>query len=352
MWNAETVLCASRWQGVLLLNLRTGEVSPPPFDCGKEIMEIMIDSRQRVWVAPYNNGIRCFAKDGALLASYTTRNSQLNNDVVLCMAERDGHIWIGTDGGGINVLDPETQEISVLEHIPGNNYSLPVNSILCLHNDVNNNMWAGSIRGGLINIREISMKTYTDAVPGNDAGLSDNTVLSLYQDSVSGDIWIGTDGGGLNRLNPGTEKFRHYQATWKTKVASITGFTSNELLLSLFSKGLFIFNKSTGNLTPLVVDNEEINNLIRYSGRTVNVYQMVPGSVLLLGSHIYRYDIASGKVDVIKEEEGEDFVGRPPILCGGAFIGGGAEKMVFGLQGTDADRIKQIHNTRLLSEKR
>ena len=73
-------------------------------------------------------------------------------------------------------------------------------------------MWAGSIRGGLINIREISMKTYTDAVPGNDAGLSDNTVLSLYQDSVSGDIWIGTDGGGLNRLNPGTEKFRHYQA--------------------------------------------------------------------------------------------------------------------------------------------
>lgn len=309
MWNAETVLCASRWQGVLLLNLRTGEVSPPPFDCGKEIMEIMIDSRQRVWVAPYNNGIRCFAKDGALLASYTTRNSRLNNDVVLCMAERDGHIWIGTDGGGINVLDPETQEISVLEHIPGNNYSLPVNSILCLHNDVNNNMWAGSIRGGLINIREISMKTYTDAVPGNDAGLSDNTVLSLYQDSVSGDIWIGTDGGGLNRLNPGTEKFRHYQATWKTKVASITGFTSNELLLSLFSKGLFIFNKSTENLTPLVVDNEEINNLIRYSGRTVNVYQMVPGSVLLLGSHIYRYDIASGKVDVIKEEEGEDFVG-------------------------------------------
>lgn len=142
----------------------------------------MIDSRQRVWVAPYNNGIRCFAKDGALLASYTTRNSQLNNDVVLCMAERDGHIWIGTDGGGINVLDPETQEISVLEHIPGNNYSLPVNSILCLHNDVNNNMWAGSIRGGLINIREISMKTYTDAVPGNDAGLSDNTVLSLYQE--------------------------------------------------------------------------------------------------------------------------------------------------------------------------
>lgn len=309
MWDAETLLCASRWQGVLLLNLRSGQVTSPPFDCGKEIMEIMIDSRQRVWVAPYNNGIRCFSKDGTLLASYTTQNSQLNNDVVLCMTERDDHIWIGTDGGGINILDPESNEMSILEHIPGNSYSLPVNSILCLHNDVNNNMWAGSIRGGLINIREISMKTYTDVVPGNDDGLSDNAVLSLYQDSVSDDIWIGTDGGGLNRLNPESEKFQHYATTWKDKVASVTGYTSNELLLSLFSKGLFVFNKSTGSLKPLIIDNEEINNLLRYSGKTVNVCQVSPGSVLLLGSHIYRYDIASGKVEAAIEEEGNDLVG-------------------------------------------
>ena len=309
MWDAETLLCASRWQGVLLLNLRSGQVISPPFDCSKEIMEIMIDSRQRVWVAPYNNGIRCFSKDGTLLASYTTQNSQLNNDVVLCMTERDDHIWIGTDGGGINILDPGSNEMSILEHIPGNSYSLPVNSILCLHNDVNNNMWAGSIRGGLINIREISMKTYTDVVPGNDDGLSDNAVLSLYQDSVSDDIWIGTDGGGLNRLNPESEKFRHYPTTWKAKVASVTGYTPNELLLSLFSKGLFVFNKSTGTLKPLVIDNEEINNLLRYSGKTVNVCQVSSGSVLLLGSHIYRYDIASGKVEAAIEEEGNDLVG-------------------------------------------
>lgn len=315
MWDAETLLCASRWQGVLLLNLRTGDVTPPPFDCGKEIMVIMIDSRQRIWVAPYNNGIRCFAKDGTLLASYTTGNSKLNNDVVLSMAEKDEHIWIGTDGGGINVLDPETNDFTILEHIPGDAYSLPVNSISCLHNDANHNMWAGSIRGGLINIREISMKTYTDVMPGNDTGLSDNAVLSLYQDSDSGDIWIGTDGGGLNKLNPVTEKFRHFPATWKYKVASVTGFTSDELLLSIFSKGLFVFNKSTGSLRPLSIDNEELNNLSRYSGRTVNVHQTLPGTVFLLGEHIYRYHITSGQLEVISEAQGEDFVGSILPVC-------------------------------------
>ena len=79
--------------------------------------------------------------------------------------------------------------------MPGSdNYSLPANSILCLYNDYNNNIWAGSIRNGLISIREVSMKTYTDVPPGNDRGLSNNTVLSLFQESQD-QIWVGTDGG-------------------------------------------------------------------------------------------------------------------------------------------------------------
>ena len=64
----------------------------------------------------------------------------------------------GTDGGGINILEPETGQLSLLEHIPGrDNYSLPANSILSLYNDRNNNIWAGSIRNGLISIREVTM---------------------------------------------------------------------------------------------------------------------------------------------------------------------------------------------------
>ena len=56
------------------------------------------------------------------------------------MIEKDSHIWIGTDGGGINILDPETHEISILEHVPGDKYSFTCNSILSLYNDANNNI--------------------------------------------------------------------------------------------------------------------------------------------------------------------------------------------------------------------
>ena len=69
---------------------------------------MLIDSQNRIWIAPYNEGISCLSHDGRPLASYTTHNSDLSNNVVLSLAEREGKIWIGTDGGGINILEPET----------------------------------------------------------------------------------------------------------------------------------------------------------------------------------------------------------------------------------------------------
>lgn len=309
LWDEHTLLCCSRWQGLLLLDLNTGQHRLPPFDCGKEIMNMLIDSQNRIWIAPYNAGISCFTHDGKRLASYTTHNSALSNNVVLSLAERERQIWIGTDGGGINILEPETGHLSLLEHVPGSdNYSLPANSILCLYNDRNNNMWAGSIRNGLISIREVSMKTYTDVLPGSDRGLSNNTVLSLYQEADDR-VWIGTDGGGINLFNPHTEKFTHYPSTWEDKVASISPFTSGNLLLSIFSQGVFVFNPATGKKTPFIIIDTETSTRLGSRGKTVNLFQNTPHSVLLLGDHVYQYNLKEQTFSVATEQQGLDIIG-------------------------------------------
>lgn len=309
LWDEHTLLCCSRWQGLLLLDLKTGKCSRPPFDCGKEIMNVLIDSQKRIWVAPYNGGVNCLTRDGKLLATYTTRNSSLSNNVVLSLAEREGQIWIGTDGGGINILDPETGHFTLLEHIPGrDNYSLPANSILCLYNDRNNNMWAGSIRNGLISIRDVSMKTYTDVLPGNDRGLSNATILSLFQESENR-IWIGTDGGGINSFNPLTEKFTHYPSTWEDKVASICPFTPGKSLISLFSQGVFIFNPATGEKQPFTIVDAETTALLCNRGKAVNLFRNTPHSILFLGEHIYRYNLKEQTFNITTEQEGQDIIG-------------------------------------------
>lgn len=132
-------------------------------------------------------------------------------------------------------------------------------------------MWAGSIRNGLINIREVSMKTYTEVLTGSNRGLSNNTVLSLYQES-NDRIWVGTDGGGINLFNPITEKFTHYSSTWEDKIASICPFTSGNLLVSIFSKGIFVFNPTTGKKTPFMIIDSETSMRLGKRGKTVNLF--------------------------------------------------------------------------------
>lgn len=158
---------------------------------------------------------------------------------------------------------------------------------MSLYNDKNNNIWAGSVRCGLISVREVSMKTYTEVIAGNNKGLSSNMVLSLYQDTSSDEIWIGTDGGGINKLNPVTEEFTHYPNTVGDKVVSITGFSSSKLLLSLFSKGVYVFDKLTGQYRPLEIKDKEINRLLFYTGKSVNIYQHAPQVAPVVGlSHL------------------------------------------------------------------
>ena len=121
---------------------------------------------------------------------------------MLCLTLIKGKIWAGTDGGGINIIDPKDGSVQVLKHESGNIHSLPVNTILHIHgSQKSNNIWLGTTRGGLINIRETNMVTFSSVSLGNDKGLSENTVLSLYQEPNSSTIWIGTDGGGINCLD-------------------------------------------------------------------------------------------------------------------------------------------------------
>ncbi|MCD7924478.1 MAG: response regulator [Bacteroides sp.] len=295
-----SILCSSRWARNILVDVRTGKIKSDHFTPDHEFTAMFLDSKRRIWIASYNNGIKCYSHNGKLLTSYTTQNSQLSNNTVMCIAESNYHIWIGTDGGGINILNPETQEITILKHTPGDDSSLPVNSITCFYND-GNTFWAGTIRGGLIGIKQVYMQTYTSALLGTDGGLSENTIRSLYQDNES-TIWIGTDGGGINKFNPTTNKFKHLLSTWENKVSSITSFDANHLIFSCFNKGAFILDKKTENFRPFIIVNDSINKQLYHRGKSVNVYQNTLESILILTDCLYIYHMESHTFQQIKTE--------------------------------------------------
>ena len=307
-WDSHTLLATNRWAKALFIDIATGNTRPVPFN-SEQIISLLIDRKGNVWVAHYNQGVSCYDRNGKQLQTYHTQNSPLKTNVVLSLEEHNGQIWMGTDGGGIHILNPQTGKISTLRYIPGDRYSLPANSILCLYNDKSNNMWAGSVRNGLINIKEVGMKTYQDVLPGQNYGLSEKTILSIYQDNDN-QIWIGTDGGGINLFDPATGKFHHILSTWEEKVASITGMDKNHLLVSLFSQGLFVFHKETHRYQPLVIINDSINDILCHRGKTVNVYQNTPETILMLSETPYKYHIGKKQFIPITKGKGiTDIVG-------------------------------------------
>lgn len=308
-----TLLCCSN-MGTFLINTDTGDFTATALGPIKEVSSAMEDSKGRLWIALYNHGIRVFDKGRNLLKAYSTGNSALSNDIIIYFTEKDGKIWAGTDGGGINIIDPETDSIRVLEHTPGDPSSLPAHSIKTLYTDNYGNIWVGTTRDGLVRVSQSNMKTYTDGQIGMSSGLSNKTVLSLYQDPDDQAIWIGTDCEGLNRFDPKTDRFTHYRQTFKTKIISIANYSDTELVLSVYADGLFLFDRNTGNVRPLEINDEDLKHAIRHIGRRVILANGKNGDIYFLRQVVQRYDRNTGVCHIVPIRDGKKSRGHIYVI--------------------------------------
>lgn len=63
--------------------------------------------------------------------------------------DREGNIVIGTERGGVNVLDGKRRAHRVYEHSAKNPNSISGNIVKALHTDEEGNTWLGIFKGGL-----------------------------------------------------------------------------------------------------------------------------------------------------------------------------------------------------------
>ena len=136
--------------------------------------------------------------DGKSFTHFTTSEGLSNNAVTVITEDQEKDIWVGTQGG-LNRYDG-----SSFTHITIKD-GLGSDAILTILEDQSGNLWLGTFEGGATKYDGESFVHFTaeKECPENDEncvkGLPFNVVSSLLEDN-SGNIWMGTYGGGLGVL--------------------------------------------------------------------------------------------------------------------------------------------------------
>ena len=148
------------------------------------ITDILLDSKNRFWIGTQNGGLNLLqsrydnlnlsgnTKPDLVFKSYIGEKSKpsgLNNNEINCLLEYfDGTIWCGTQGGGINILDPDTDNF---KHITTEN-GLEGHDVFGILPDDRGRLWISTNRGlsmmhGFSTGEDIINFTPKDGIQGN-----------------------------------------------------------------------------------------------------------------------------------------------------------------------------------------
>jgi len=134
-----------------------------------------------------------------------------SNIVLLAMQDRNGAVWLGTDHGGVDIVDKRNFSVQVIGHIEDDGKSLADNSITSLFRDeVAGTVWVGSYKSGLSCYHQNDLQFPQHRhEPGRAGSLPFDDVNSFAEDAL-GNIWIGSNGGGLIYFDPKKNSFRQW----------------------------------------------------------------------------------------------------------------------------------------------
>ena len=135
-----------------------------------------------------------------------------NSWINALLTDRLGTLWVGTENGLNQYLHSRDEFIRYF-HDPTNPNSLSSSRIFCLYEDRDGRLWVGTDSGlNLFDPPHNRFIRYQHDPANPSATLSSDNIRAIAQDST-GFIWVGTVGGGLNRLDPATGQVTQFRAS-------------------------------------------------------------------------------------------------------------------------------------------
>ncbi len=150
-------------------------------------------------------------KSNHIFESQSFGGNQEQNYIFSMHQDSFGYMWFGTWAGLIRF---DGYEYNLFKPNPDNPSSLSNNCVTAIYQDQNMNLWIGTSGGGLVILTPDYLYGASLADPGKEKGfyftythepdnphsISNNSINSIIEDNY-GYLWIGTYGGGINRVN-------------------------------------------------------------------------------------------------------------------------------------------------------
>lgn len=171
------------------------------------VFDIIEDNSGQMWIAT-ENGLGRYLPEADRFSFYThdsaDPSSISNNLITKIFADRQGALWVGTFGSGLNRLDRQNGKFTRYQHDPNNPGSLVDNLVLSFCEDQQGRFWVGTAGG--LDVFDRATGVFTHYLERD--GLPNNTIYGILEDQ-HGRLWLSTN-RGLSRFDPQTGEFRNY----------------------------------------------------------------------------------------------------------------------------------------------
>lgn len=266
-------------------NFRNNPADPNSFPA-EEVTAIHIDKRHNIWVGT-NNGLALFdpiTEKFTVIRNIPGKANSLVSNRILSIRELDNDkLWIGTNQGGINILD--LRQISFLnpnniefQHIDANDDKSGLSnlSVKSIFQDSYKNIWIGTLGGGInvISNRSRFFQSWSYS-PYRSAKNSLSTKLAwgLCTDA-SNRVWIGTD-GGIDVFDK-SQKTAHYSKGTgdlpDNFIISAMKDSENNLWLGSFERYVVRYNSKTKQFNHISVIKSDASIRCFFEDRSKNIW--------------------------------------------------------------------------------